>query len=167
MTSGSRIEKLERHHGVESFDCGQEALNRFLARYALQSQLASSSQTYVAVNESEVTGYYSLVVGHVEYERAHERLRKGLARHPVPVMVLARLAVSKSWQGRGLGSGMLKDAIMRTLRAADIAGIRAFVVHAKDDDATRFYERFDFIPSPSDPRHLFRLIKDLRKLAGP
>lgn len=166
MTSGPRIEKLERHHGVESFDCGQEALNRFLARYALQSQLANSSQTYVALHESEVTGYYSLVVGHVEFERAHERLRKGLARHPVPVMVLARLAVSKEWQGRGLGSGMLKDAIMRTLRAADIAGIRAFVVHAKDDDATRFYERFDFIPSPSDPRHLFRLIKDLRKLAG-
>jgi predicted N-acetyltransferase YhbS len=77
-------------------------------------------------------------------------------------MLLARLAVSTSWQGKGVGAGLLKDAMLRTLQAADIAGIRAFAVHAKDDKAKAFYEHFDFVPSPSDPYHLFRLLKDLR-----
>jgi predicted N-acetyltransferase YhbS len=77
-------------------------------------------------------------------------------------MLLARLAVATSWQGKGLGSGMLKDAMLRTLQAADIAGIRAFAVHAKDDDAKAFYEHFGFSPLPSDPYHLFRLLKDIR-----
>jgi GNAT superfamily N-acetyltransferase len=77
-------------------------------------------------------------------------------------MLLARLAIAAHWQGKGLGSGLLKDAMMRTLQAADIAGIRAFAVHAKDDEAKAFYEHFDFIASPSDPYHLFRLMKDVR-----
>jgi predicted N-acetyltransferase YhbS len=77
-------------------------------------------------------------------------------------MLLARLAIATSWQGKGLGSGLLKDAMLRTLQAADIAGIRAFAVHAKDDEARSFYERFDFVASPTDPYHLFRLLKDIR-----
>jgi predicted N-acetyltransferase YhbS len=77
-------------------------------------------------------------------------------------MLLARLAIARHWQGKGLGSGLLKDAMLRTLQAADIAGIRAFAVHAKDDEAKAFYERFDFMASPSDPCHLFRLLKDIR-----
>jgi predicted N-acetyltransferase YhbS len=159
-----RIEKLERNHAIEAFDCGREALNRFLIRYALQNQQAGASQTYVATVDKEIVGYYSLVVGQVEYSDAPERLTKGLARHPVPIMLLARLAVSISWQGKGLGAGLLKDAMMRTLQAADIAGIRAFAVHAKDDEARDFYEHFDFVPSPSDHWHLFRLLKDIRAL---
>jgi GNAT superfamily N-acetyltransferase len=167
MTHPLRIEKLQRGHAVECFDCGREALNRFLIRYALQNQQAGASQTYVALGEAEVAGYYTLVVGHVEYEDASERLRKGLARHPVPIMLLARLAVATNWQGKGLGSGLLKDAMLRTLQAAEIADIRAFAVHAKDDEAKAFYERFDFLASPSDPYHLFRLMKDIRaKLAS-
>jgi GNAT superfamily N-acetyltransferase len=157
-----RIEKLHRDHAIDAFDCGREALNRFLIRYALQNQQAGASLTYVALADEEVAGYYTLVVGQVEYSDAPERLTKGLARHPVPIMLLARLAVAASWQGKGLGSGLLKDAMLRTLRAADIAGIRAFAVHAKDDEARSFYERFDFVPSPSDPYHLFRLLKDVR-----
>ena len=102
------------------------------------------------------------MVGQVEYDAAPERLTKGLARHPVPIMLLARLAVETAWQGKGLGSGLLKDAMLRTLQAADIAGIRAFAVHAKDEEAGSFYERFDFVASPSDPYHLFRLLKDIR-----
>jgi len=98
----------------------------------------------------------------VEYSDAPERLTKGLARHPVPIMLLARLAVATGWQGKGLGAGLLKDAVLRTLQAADIAGIRAFAVHAKDDEARAFYEHFDFVPSPSDPYHLFRLLKEIR-----
>ena len=160
-----RIQKLHRGHAVEAFDCGREALNRFLSRYALQNQQAEASKTYIALNEEElVVGYYTLVVGQVEYDDAPERLKKGLARHPVPIMLLARLAVAASWQGKGLGSGLLKDALLRTAQAADIAGIRAFGVHAKDDEAKAFYERFDFLPSPSDPYHLFRLMKDIRAL---
>jgi GNAT superfamily N-acetyltransferase len=156
------IEKLARAHAVEHFDCGQQDLNRFLIRYALQNQQAGASTTYVALADEIVAGYYTLVVGQVEHEGAHERLKKGLARHPVPVMLLARLAIAVAWQGKGLGSGLLKDAMLRTLAAAEIAGIRAFVVHAKDDNARAFYDRFDFVPSPTDPYHLFRLLKDIR-----
>ena len=162
MTHPLRIEKLQRGHALESFDCGREALNRFFISYALQNQQAGASQTYVALSEAEVVGYYTLVVGQIEYDDASERVKKGLARHPIPIMLLARLAIAANWQGKGLGSGLLKDAMMRTLQAADIAGIRAFVVHAKDDEARAFYERFDFIPSPSDPYHLLRLMKDVR-----
>jgi GNAT superfamily N-acetyltransferase len=157
-----RIEKLQRGHGVDTFDCGQEALNRFLIRFAFQNQQAGASQTYIALADEEIAGYYTLVVGQIEYSSAPKRLTKGLARHPVPIMLLARLAIAKSWQGKGLGSGLLKDAMLRTLQAADIAGIRAFGVHAKDDAARSFYERFDFVASPSDPYHLFRLLKDIR-----
>jgi GNAT superfamily N-acetyltransferase len=157
-----RIEKLQRGHGLDTFDCGREALNRFLIRYAFPNQQAGASQTYIALAGGEVAGYYTLVIGQVEYGDAPARLTKGLARHPVPIMLLARLAVATSWQGKGLGSGLLKDAMLRTLQAADIAGIRAFGVHAKDDAARSFYERFDFVASPSDPYHLFRLLKDIR-----
>jgi GNAT superfamily N-acetyltransferase len=157
-----RIEKLRRDHAIDAFDCGREALNRFLIRYAFQNQRAGASQTYIALAEEEIAGYYTLVVGQVEYAEAPERLTKGLAHHPVPIMLLARLAVAASWQGQGLGSGLLKDAMLRTLQAAEIAGIRAFAVHAKDDAARSFYDLFDFIASPSDPYHLFRLLKDVR-----
>ena len=157
-----RIEGLERSHAIDAFDCGREALNRFLIRYALQNQQAGASQTYVALVDQELVGYYSLVVGQVECNDAPERLTKGLARHPVPIMLLARLAVSISRQGKGIGSGLLKDAMMRTLQAADIAGIRAFAVHAKDDEAKAFYKHFDFVPSPSDPYHLFLSLIHIR-----
>lgn len=157
-----RIEKLQRSHAIDEFDCGRDALNRFLARYALQNQQAGASQTYIGLADKAVAGYYTLVVGQVEYVAAPERLTKGLARHPVPIMLLARLAVATSWQGKGLGAGLLKDAMQRTLQAADIAGIRAFAVHAKDDEARAFYEHFGFSPLPSDPYHLFRLLKDIR-----
>ena len=159
-----RIEKLDRKHVVETFDCGREPLNRFLTRFALQNQQAGASQTYLALRDHLIVGYYTLVVGQIEYDDAPQRLTKGLARYPVPIMLLARLAVAVPWQGKGLGSGLLKDAMLRTLQAAEIAGIRAFGVHAKDDEAKRFYERFDFEPSPSDPYHLFRLLKDIRAL---
>jgi GNAT superfamily N-acetyltransferase len=157
-----RIERLERAHPIDGFDCGEEALNRFLIRFAFPNQQAGASQTYVALAGSDVVGYYTLVVGQVEYADAAERLKRGLARHPVPIMLLARLAVAREWQGRGLGAGMLKDAMLRTLQAAEIAGIRAFAVHAKDDSARAFYERFGFEPSAADPYHLFRLLKDIR-----
>jgi GNAT superfamily N-acetyltransferase len=164
VTEALRIEKLRREHEVDSFDCGQEPLNRFLVRHALQSQLAEASQTYLALASGKVVGFYTLVVAQVEYDDAPARLGKGLAKHPIPLMLLARLAIATNWQGKGLGAGLLKDAMLRTLQAAEIAGIRALAVHAKDEAARAFYERFDFIPSPSDPYHLFLLLKDVRTL---
>jgi GNAT superfamily N-acetyltransferase len=161
-----RIEKLRADHAVNCFDCGSEELNRFLVRFAFTNQQAGSAQTYVALSGTLVVGYYSLAVGEVAYDGAPDRLSKGLARHPFPIMLLARLAVSSAWQGRGLGAGLLKDAMRRTLQAADIAGIRAFAVHAKDERARAFYEHFGFIPSPTDPLHLYLLIKDIRRVAG-
>jgi len=159
-----RIEKLHRGHAIDAFDCGQVALNRFLIRYALQNQQSGASQTYIALADEQIAGYYTLAVGQVEHDDAPPRLTKGLARHPVPIMLLARLAIAAAWQGKGLGAGLLKDAMLRTLQAAEIAGIRAFAVHAKDDQTRAFYEHFDFVPSPTDPYHLFRLLKDIRGL---
>src|SRR6266704_2390929 len=98
MTHLPRIEKLQRTHALDGFDCGSEALNRFLIRYALQNQQAGASQTYVALADEKVAGYYTLVVGQVEYDGAPARLKKGLARHPVPIMLLARLAIATLWQ---------------------------------------------------------------------
>jgi predicted N-acetyltransferase YhbS len=93
-------------------------------------------------------------------------VKKGLGKHSIPIMLLARLAVDLRWQKKGVGAALLKDATLRTLQAADIAGIRALVVHAKDDSARTFYERFDFLPSPSDPLHLFILLKDILKIVS-
>ena len=130
----------------------------------LTNQKADSAQTYCVCRSGErrVIGYYSLTVGAVDRAEAPSRTVKGLARHPVPVMLLARLAVDASEQGRGLGKALLKDALLRAAQAADIAGIRAFLVHAKDEAARAFYERFDFESSPVDPFQLFLLMKDVR-----
>jgi GNAT superfamily N-acetyltransferase len=164
VTPTRRIEKLRRDHPVEGFDCGREELNRYLLRYAWQNQQAGASQTYVGIVGDTVAGFYTLAVGQVTQEEAPERLTKGLARHPVPIMLLARLAVDRRWHGQGAGKALLRDAMQRTLQAADIAGIRAFAVHAKDEEARRFYEHFNFIASPADPMHLFVLLKDVRRI---
>jgi len=158
------IEKLARSHAAEKFDCGEQPLNRFLARYAFQNQQANASQTYIGLSGQDIIGFYTLVVGEIAYGDAPDRLKKGLARHPVPIMLLARLAVSLEWQGKGVGAGLLRDALLRSLQAADIAGIRAITVHAKDDNARAFYERYGFIQSPTDPLHLYVLTKDLKSL---
>ena len=164
MTFDLKVAKLRRDHVLEGFDCAKEPLNKFLIRNALQSQQSNASQTYVVVEAGRGIGYHTLVVGEIAYNEASERLKKGLSRHPVPIMLLARLAVSRDWQGRGVGPALLKDALLRTLQAADIAGIRAFGVHAKDDEAREFYEHFDFESSPTDPMHLYLLLKDIETL---
>jgi GNAT superfamily N-acetyltransferase len=166
VNEARRVEKLRADHPIESFDCGREELNRYVLRYAWQNQRAGAAQTYVGLARDSVIGYYTLAVGHVMREEAPERLTKGLARHPIPIMLLARLAVDQRWQSQGVGKALLKDAMLRTLQAADIAGIRAFAVHAKDEEARRFYLKFDFIPSPSDPMHLFVLLKVVRRIVS-
>lgn len=164
MSEARTIEKLRRDHDVEDFDCGREELNRFLQRHAWQNQQAGASQTYVGLVGNAIAGFYTLAVGQVTHDDAPERLTKGLARHPIPIMLLARLATDRRWQKQGVGRALLKDAMLRTLQAADIAGIRAFAVHAKDEEARQFYQHFDFVSSPTDPMHLFVLLKDVRRL---
>jgi GNAT superfamily N-acetyltransferase len=156
------IEKLQRTYETETFDCGQPELNRFLIRHALQAQQANSSQTYVGLSGKTVIGFYTIVAGEVRHADAPERVAKGMPRYPIPLLVLARLAVHSEWQGRGIGAGLLLDALGRTLQAADIVGARALAVHAKDDSAASFYRHFGFMPSPTDTKHLFLLIKDIR-----
>lgn len=163
MGAQLRIEKLRRNHPVDDFDCGRAELNRFLSRFAWQGQQSGASQTYVALDGEGIVGFHTLVFGHVDCRDAPQRLAKDLARHPVPLMILARLGVSVGYQGKGLGAGLLKDAIMRTLQAADIAGIRAIAAHAKNDSAREFYRRFDFVEGPTDPHHTFLLLKDAKQ----
>ena len=166
MTDPLYIEKLDRTHAVEEFTCGQPELDRFLIRNALRAQQANSSQTYVAVSGNEIVGFYTIVAGEVNHADAPERVVKGMPRHPIPLLVLARLAVLTKAQGRGVGSGLLLDALGRTLQVADVVGVRALAVHAKDDKAAAFYRHFGFLRSPTDPHHLFMIIKDIRRAAG-
>ena len=158
-----KIEKLNASHATADFACGQPALDRFVQTFALINQRTGSAQTYAAVIGGKVIGFYSLTVGHIEQADAPTRMTKGLPRHPVPVMILARLAIDQHHQSKGLGSGLLKDALLRTLQAADIAGIRAMLVHAKDQPAKAFYEHFGFTAFDQDGMTLYRLIKDIRK----
>jgi GNAT superfamily N-acetyltransferase len=160
------VRKLTETDRIDTFDCGQAALNQFLQRYALVNQKANSAQTYVCCQGDVVVGFHSLTVGSVDPQAAPSRVTKGLARHPVPVMILARLAVDKAHQGKGLGQALLKDALLRTARAADIAGIRCLLVHAKDDSARQWYGSWEFEPSPTDSYHLFLMLKDLKHLLG-
>jgi GNAT superfamily N-acetyltransferase len=158
------IRKLAASDLVGGFDCGQPPLNQFLQRFALVNQKANSTQTYVCCQDGAVVAYYSLAVGGVDSQDAPTRVLKGMARHPVPVMILARLAVDRHHQGCGLGKAMLKDALLRTAQAAEIAGMRCLLVHAKDEAAKRWYSAWEFEPSPTDPYHLFLLLKDLKAL---
>lgn len=165
MSEGySPVRKLAARDLVDAFDCGQAALNQFLQRFALVNQKANSAQTYVCRQGEVVVGFYSLAVGGVDPQVAPSRVMKGLARHPVPVMILTRLAVDKAHQRKGLGQALLKDALLRTAQAADIAGIRCLLVHAKDDAALQWYASWEFESSPTDPYHLFLLLKDLKAL---
>jgi GNAT superfamily N-acetyltransferase len=156
------VRKLAAGDPVDAFDCGQPDLNRYLQRHAWNNQQANGAQTYVVWTGTELAGYYSLSVAGVDYASAPARVVKGLARYPVPVMLLARLAVARAFQGQGLGTALLKDALLRTLQAADIAGIRAVIAHAKNETARQWYVRFGFEPGPMTPMQVFLLLKDIR-----
>ena len=157
---------LTAEHVVDKFGCGVIELNEFLRKHALASVGSGSARTYVALRGLRVVGYYSLAYGAVSPNEAPERIRKGMPRHPLPVMLLARLAVDRSDQGRRLGKGLLQDALLRTAKAAEIAGLRALFVHAKDDQAKAFYLKVEFEESPVHEGHLLLLLKDLRGQLG-
>jgi len=145
-----RPEKLQPKHDVSKFDCGAPGLNDWLRRRALQNQQSGASSTYVVLDKIRVVGYYSLGAGSVARETATGRVRRN-APDPVPVVVLGRLAVDRDFQGEGLGRVLLRDAILRTLQASDIIGVRAILVHALSEQAKRFYEDCGFAPSPINP----------------
>jgi len=160
------IRKLVATDSVDAFDCQHPELNVYLQRFALVNQRANSAQTYVATCAGAVVGFYSLAVGSVEPSAPPHRVTKGLPKHAVSVMLLARLAVDHAHQGVGLGRALLKDALLRTARAADIAGIRALLVHAKDEAARNWYLQWEFEPSVTDPLHLYLLMKDLKAMVS-
>jgi GNAT superfamily N-acetyltransferase len=155
-------EPLRSDHVIDGFDCGRPSLNIWLARYARQAA-AGSARTYVVVDaeQERVVGYYALTAAELEREAATARVIKGMPRYPIPVVLLARLAVDLSVAGRGLGAWLLRDAMLRTLAASESIGVRALLVHALDENAGAFYLRHGFEPSPTDPLHLMILIKDI------
>jgi GNAT superfamily N-acetyltransferase len=148
---------------MEGFDCGKPALNEWLLRHARQAQGSGSAKTFVVGEDNRVVGYFSLTVGQVDTLEAPDRIRKGMGQYPIPVVILARLAVNRQDQGRGIGVGMLQDAIRRTLLIAEQAGIRAMLTHPIDEEAARFYTRFGFIASPLREQQLLLLLKDARR----
>jgi GNAT superfamily N-acetyltransferase len=154
---------LAAHHRLENFECGNSALNDWLQRHARLAQGSGSAKTFVACEGDRVAGYFSLTVGQVDTLDAPERFRKGMGQYPIPVVILARLAVDRHDQGQGIGAGLLKDAIRRTLLIADQAGIRAMLTHPIDAEADRFYRRYAFEPSPLQEQQLLLLLKDARR----
>ncbi len=147
---------------MSTFDCGKPSLNDWLRRFAFTNQQNDSARTYVLLRGVKVLGYYSLSAGSVRKEEALARIGKGLASHPIGVILLARLAVDSSQQGAGLGKVLLADALARALSGADSIGARAILVHAIDDQTAAFYKKFGFETSPLDPKQLLLLMKDLR-----
>jgi len=161
------VQKLSREHEVEGFDCGKRDLNRFLSTHALSNQRNDSSQTFVVCEGKRVVAYYSLTVAQVQHEHSPAKISAGMPRYPIPVVLLAKLAVQRELQSQGIGKALLKDALNRTLEIAESAGVRALLVHAKDEDAKSWYLKYDFEPSPQDPLHLFLLTKDIRAATLP
>jgi GNAT superfamily N-acetyltransferase len=155
---------LTRDHDLGAFDCGQPPLNDYLRKYALTNQQNRSARTFVVARGRAVVGYYTLAAGSVQVESAPDRVKKGLAKYPVPIILLARLAVDQQDKGKGVGKALLKDALLRALRASELVGCRALLVHAKDASAQAFYCKFGFEPSPSNELHLFLLMKDIESL---
>jgi GNAT superfamily N-acetyltransferase len=148
----------------DGFGCGVASLDTWLVEHAPGADAAGSARTYVVVEEEEdrVVGYYALTVASLEREEATGRASRGMPRHPIPAMLLARLAVDEAAQGEGVGAMLLADAMRRTLLVAEETGIRLLLVHAVDEEARSFYLHYGFEASPSDPMNLQLLIKDIR-----
>ena len=155
-------EKLTKQHDLGPFSCGIESLDQWLKQFARTNQQSDLTTTYVVHRANRVVGYYSLTAGSVTQHDATMRVAKGAPNHPIGIVLLARLAVDDSEKGAGLGRALLKDALARSVSAADIVAVRAVLVHALNEEARQFYLRFDFEPSPVHPLHLMLLMKDIR-----
>lgn len=158
--------KLSPAYDVAAFDSSEIVLDEWLRRRAAQNETNGASRTYVVCAGDRVAGYYSLAVGAATHEQVPGRIRRNMP-DPVPVMILGRLAVDKAFQGKGIGTGLLKDAVLRTMQAAEIAGIRAILVHAISDAAKRFYEAHGFIASPVDPMTVMITLAEAERIILP
>jgi len=152
-------EKLNSLHQIDSFDSGNNQLDEWLKLRALKNELEGASRTYVICSDELVIGYYCLANGAVAQTSATGRVKRNMP-DPIPVMVIGRLAVDRRWQGKGIGRALLRDAILRTLQASEIAGIRAILVHAISEDAKQFYEKCGFTASSLDPMTLMVKVND-------
>ncbi|MEG4009454.1 GNAT family N-acetyltransferase [Microcoleus sp. Pol11C1] len=152
-------EKLNSLHQIETFDSGNIQLDEWLKRRALKNELEGASRTYVLCDRQAVIAYYYLVNGAIALTAATGKVRRNMP-DPIPVMVIGRLAVDRNWQGSGIGRALLRDAILRTLQAAEIVGIRAIIVHAISGDAKQFYQKCGFTVSPIDPMTLMVKVSD-------
>lgn len=155
-------EHLAPSHDVSAFNSGVPELDEWLKKRARSNEEAGASRTYVVCAGACVVGYYALATGGVAQARAAGRIRRNMP-DPVPVMILGRLAVDQNWRGRNLGASLLRDAILRTVQASEIGGIRAILVSAISEDARKFYERYGFRPSPVDPMVLMITVVDAKK----
>jgi GNAT superfamily N-acetyltransferase len=153
---------LTSEHDVAAFECGIPDLDLWLKRRALQNEASRASRTFVVLARGRVVGYYALATGAVSHAEATGRVRRNMPE-PIPVIVLGRLAVDREYQGSGLGSALLKDALLRTLRAAEVAGVRAVLLHAISEDAKRFYLHHGFAESPIDPMTLMVSLADVER----
>ncbi|MEA5523329.1 GNAT family N-acetyltransferase [Limnoraphis robusta] len=158
-------EKLNSSHQIDNFDSGNYQLNDWLKKRALKNELEGGSRTYVVCVGNVVIGYYCLASGAVAQTIATGRVRRNMP-DPIPVMVIGRLAVDRQWQGKGIGRGLLRDAILRTLQAAEIVGIRAILVQAISLEAKQFYENCGFTVSPIEPMILMITVKDAISALG-
>lgn len=158
-------EKLSAEHDLSGFDSGEPVLDEWLRRRALQNEASGASRTYVVCAGKRVVGYYTLAVGAIAHAEAPGRVRRNMP-DPVPVMVLGRLAVDKAFQGRHIGAGLLLDGVLRTVQAAQIAGIRAILIHAISGAAKRFYEGYGFVASPVDPLTVMITVAEAMKTLG-
>lgn len=159
----SQIEKLNSDHRIKTFKSGKHSLDLFLKRHALKNQQADSTQTYVVHRNGSVVGYYSLTVGSVGMHDCPPGITAEMPPdYPIPVILLARLAVDREEQDHGLGRALLKDAFYRIASAAEIVGARAVLVHAIDESAKAFYEHFNFEEFPAGTLHLMLSLKDVR-----
>jgi GNAT superfamily N-acetyltransferase len=157
---------LDRTHDLSAFDCGAPALDDYLRKYAWQNHQNRSARTYVTTRDSRVVGYYTLAAGSVRRDDTPPRVAKGQGNYPLPIILLARLAVDRTEQGKGLGAALLKDALLRAAQAADLIGCRAVLVHAKDKQAQAFYRKYGFESAPVDEFHLYLLMKDIKANQG-
>jgi GNAT superfamily N-acetyltransferase len=161
-----RIAPLARDHQLDALDSGAGELDDWLRRYARVADAAGTARTYALADGLRVLGYYALTPAAVDRRDLPERHARGTPAHPVGVILVARLAVDRSLQGKGHGRALVADAAVRTLQASELVGARAMLVHARDQRATSFYERLGFTQSPTDPLHLMVRIKDLRRTFG-
>jgi GNAT superfamily N-acetyltransferase len=154
----SAPEKLSPAHDLSQFRCGEPELDDWLRRRAPLNEESGASRTYVICIGRQVVGYYALAAGAAAHRGAPGRVRRNMP-DPIPVMVIGRLAVDLRFQGRGIGSALLKEAVLRTVHAAEIAGIRAILVHAINESAKRFYEKLGFVASPTNPMTLMITVR--------